>query len=107
MHRPALRAQRLAQGAHEAQEACGVEGEGGSAAGVGGGGVRQGGQLGAREVVAVQGHEGGDAGLLGAAGLVLAVEIVEAASDEAGEGGFAWDMFILLGFDWPIGGLSD
>lgn len=89
MHGPALRGERLAERAHEGEEGGRVEGPFGAAAGVRRVWVRHGGELGAREVVAVHGDEGGD-GDVGAARVVLGVEVIEALGDEAGERGFAW-----------------
>ena len=79
--------ERFAQLAHEAQEGGRVEGEGSAAPGVGGGGVRHGGELGAGEVVAVHGDEGGEE-LGGAPGGKVGVVGIEVGAYKAGEGGF-------------------
>lgn len=66
-----------------------VEGEGCAAPGVGGCGGGEGGELGAGEVVAVEGEEGGDRGG-GAGGGVGRVEGVEAGGEGGCEGRFSW-----------------
>lgn len=84
-----LRAEGRAQQADEREVGGGVEGEGCAAAGVGGGGVGEGGELGAGEVVAVEGEEGGDGGG-GAGGGGGGVAGVEAGGEARCEGCFAW-----------------
>lgn len=82
-----MHGQGLSEGLYEGEEGRPVKGELSAAAGVGGSRVGHGGELGAGEVVAVHGDEGGDGG-----GVVWAVGLmssVEGCGDDLGEGCFA------------------
>ncbi len=76
------------EGLDEAKEGGRVEGEGCAAAGVGGRGVLEGGELRAGEMVAVHRDKGGDRGG-GEGGEFLGVEGVDAGCNEGGEGSLA------------------
>lgn len=77
----------MPEGLYKRQERGAIKGEFSAAAGVGGGWVGHGGELGACEVVAIHGDEGGDGG--GVCWGVSAVSRVEGCGDELGEGCFA------------------
>lgn len=76
--------QGLFEGLYKFEEGCAVESEFGAAAGVGGGWVGHGGELGAGEVVAVHGDEGGDGGRV--CWVLESVTVVEGLGDDLGEG---------------------
>lgn len=82
----ASRTKRGPESFHELEESCAVKGEFGAATGVGGCRVREGVELGAREVVAVHGHEGREGW---GGGVQRCVPGVEGVGDGEGEGCFS------------------
>lgn len=85
--------QGLFESLYEFEKGCAVKGEFGAAAGVGGGWVGHGGELGAGEVVAVHGDEGSDGGRV--LWVLEGVSVVEGLCDDLGKGCFAcWEMIM-------------